>query len=96
MNVEIYWLLSTIIGTYQFIIILDFILTLLINFNVVNRSNQLVATVHRITYALTEPVLRPIRRVIPLIGGVDLSPMVLLIGLEFIKRILARVLVLGF
>jgi YggT family protein len=44
----------------------------------------------RVTRALTEPVLRPIRRVLPTIGGIDFSPMVLLVAIGFLRRMLAR------
>jgi len=44
----------------------------------------------RVTHALTEPLLRPIRRVLPVIGGIDFSPMVLLVAIGFLRRMLAR------
>ena len=96
MNQEIYWLLSTIINLYQFVIIVGAILSWLVAFNVLNRHNQFVAMIGNFTYSLTEPALRPLRRVIPPLGGMDLTPVVLLIGLEFLKRILFRLLIIGF
>jgi len=93
---DIFWLLGQIISLYQFVIIAGAILSWLVAFNVVNPRNQFVAGVGRFTYAVTEPVLRHIRRFIPAFGGVDLSPIILLLGLEFLRKILWRILVGGF
>ena len=57
-------------------------------FGVVNASNQFVATIGRMLYQLTEPALRPIRRVLPAFGGLDLSPIVLLLIIFLIERII--------
>lgn len=70
--------LQYLISWYIFIIFIDVILTLLINFGVLNSHNQLVSFVHRATYAVTEPALRPIRRRMPMMGNIDLSPLVLM------------------
>ncbi len=96
MGSDIFWLLGQIISLYQFVIIAGAILSWLVAFNVVNPRNQFVAGIGRFTYAVTEPALRPIRKIIPSFGGVDLSPIVLLLGLEFLRRILWRILVAGF
>lgn len=96
MGVEIYWLIKTIIDLFVFVVFVYIILSWLIQFSVINANNQVVATVIRIARGVVEPALRPIQRVVPLIGGLDVSPIVMLIGLEFIKRILYRVLVTGF
>ncbi len=96
MGRDIFWLLSQVISLYQFVIIAGAILSWLVAFNVVNPRNPFVAGVARFCYSLTEPALRPIRRILPAFGGVDLSPIVLLLGLEFFRRILWRILVGGF
>jgi YggT family protein len=88
----LHWLIDTVINLYIWIIVIGAILSWLIAFNVVNARQQLVATIANVTDRLTEPALRPIRRVLPNLGGVDLSPVVLLIGLMLIQRILDRVL----
>jgi YggT family protein len=64
----------------------------LIAFNVVNTRNRFVYTVADIAYKLTEPALRPIRRILPNLGGIDLSPLVLILLLGFIQRLLPELL----
>ena len=54
-------------------------------FNVINERNNFVRTALRILYNLTEPVFRPVRRVIPAIGGLDLSPIVVLVAIWFLQ-----------
>ena len=88
----LHWLLDTVIGLYIWVILIGAILSWLIAFNVVNTRNRLVATIAVVTDRLTEPALRPIRRVVPNLGGVDLSPVVLLIGLMFLQRVIDRFL----
>ena len=85
-------MLSQIIGYLISIIIVlvivQFVLSLLVAFNVVNMHNQWVAAIWRSINALLEPLLRPIRRVMPDTGAIDFSPMVLIIGLEVIRIVL--------
>jgi YggT family protein len=64
------------------------ILSWLVAFDVVNRRNPLVNQIGRFLYQVTNPVLRPIRRVLPLIGGVDMSPLVVILLLWFIHDLL--------
>ncbi|MEM1103166.1 MAG: YggT family protein, partial [Pseudomonadota bacterium] len=61
------------------------IMSWLIGFNVVNRHNRIVDMIWRTTVSVTEPRLGPIRRVLPSLGGLDLSPIVLIIGLQFLQ-----------
>src|SRR5215468_4568266 len=89
----LYSLIDTLIRLYEFVIIVGAILSWLLAFNVVNRHNQFVGMIARTAFALTEPALRPIRRVIPPIGGMDITPFVLLIGLEFFRQVLYRIFV---
>ena len=95
MGHDLCWLISQIIGIYQFILIVSVILSWLIAFNIINTGNQFVSMMVRIAYGATEPALRPIRRVLPSLGGLDLSPIVLLVGLEFLRRIICRLLTGG-
>jgi YggT family protein len=60
----------------------------LINFNVINTSNRAVYMIVDVLYKLTEPALRPIRRILPNMGGLDLSPVVLILILWFIRDLL--------
>lgn len=80
----------TIISFYTWIIILHVIFSWLINFNIINTGNQLVAIITNFLYAASEPVLQRIRRVLPSFGGLDLSPIVLILGLMFLAQVLAR------
>ena len=78
-------LLIEVLEIYKWIVIGAVIVSWLTAFNVVNQYNNFVRTVLRILIALTEPVFRPIRKVIPAISGLDLSPIVVVILIEFLK-----------
>ena len=78
-------LISTVITLYIWVLIATAVLSWLIAFGMVNCHNSVVNGIGRFCYALTEPVLRPLRRIIPLIGGVDLSPLVVILLLWFIR-----------
>ncbi|MEM7461229.1 MAG: YggT family protein [Pseudomonadota bacterium] len=77
-----------ILDLYVWIIIASAILSWLFAFNVVNPRNQFVATIGNILYQLTEPLLRPIRRVMPNLGAIDISPIILLLGIFLLQRII--------
>jgi YggT family protein len=81
-------LISTVIQIYIYILIASAVLSWLIAFNVVNMRNQVVATIAEALWRLTEPALRPIRRVLPNLGGLDLSPVVLILLLIFVQNLL--------
>jgi YggT family protein len=76
------------LNLYWWVIIISAVLSWLIAFNVVNYRNQIVAQIDTTLRALTEPVLAPIRRRLPNLGAVDISPIVLLLGIIFIQMIL--------
>ena len=78
------WLIHTLIWTYIYIVIAAIILWWLIHFNVVNARNQFVAMLWDFLYRITEPALGPIRRRMPNLGGLDLSPFILIVGLIFL------------
>lgn len=86
----LYWLITTVIDLFVWIIILQVILSWLIAFNVVNTQNRFVYLVGDFLYRVTEPVLRPIRRVLPNLGGIDLAPLVLILLLFFGLQLLAE------
>jgi YggT family protein len=81
-------LIESLIGLYILIIFLAVIASWLVALNVVNARNQFVRACLQLLDALTEPVFRPIRRVIPSVGGFDLSPVVVLIILYTIRAFL--------
>lgn len=74
--------------------IIQAVLSWLMVFGVVNRHNRFVFTVYDFTTRVTEPILRPLRRYIPLIGGMDLSPLVVIFGVSFLQSFI-RHLVAG-
>lgn len=76
-----------VINFYIWIVIISAILSWLIAFNVVNTQNRFVYTVGDALYRLTEPALRPIRRYMPDLGGIDISPVILIFGLIFICNV---------
>ncbi|WP_417455022.1 YggT family protein [Kiloniella sp.] len=73
---------------FKWAVILSAILSWLVAFNVINTHNQFVSMVGEFLWRLTEPVLRPIRNIIPNIGGMDLSPIVLLLIIIFLQNVL--------
>jgi YggT family protein len=80
------WLVNTILGLYLTVIIVGAVMSWLVAFDVINLRNKLVATIYDMCERLTTPALNPIRKVIPNLGGVDLSPVVLIIGIQFLQR----------
>jgi YggT family protein len=80
--------IQIVLQLYVYLLIASVILSWLIAFNVVNTRNQLVASIGEFLYRITEPVLAPIRSVLPNLGGLDLSPLVLLLIIYFINRII--------
>jgi YggT family protein len=79
------WLILTILDIYFWIILATVIMSWLVAFNVVNGSNPYVRQVAYALRRLTEPLLGPIRRLLPDLGGIDISPIILLLGLQFVR-----------
>jgi len=78
-------LLITVLDIYKWIVIAAVIVSWLTAFNVINQYNNFVRTVLRILITLTEPVFRQVRRVIPPIGGLDLSPIIVFLAIWFLQ-----------
>ncbi|HEX9768962.1 MAG TPA: YggT family protein [Kiloniellales bacterium] len=78
---------------YMWLIIVSAVLSWLVAFNVVNTRNQVVFTIGNFLYRITEPALRPIRRFVPNFGGVDVTPVVLILVVLFIRMLLAEIYV---
>ena len=81
-------LIEQIIQLYIYVVIVEVVLSWLVVFNVVNSSNRLIYMIGDFTHRFTNPVLRRIRRYIPDIGGMDISPVLLLICLIFLQRLI--------
>lgn len=78
------------LNLYVWILIASAVLSWLIAFNVVNTRNQFVSTVWDFLYRITEPALRPIRNMLPNLGGIDISPIILLLIIFFIQSVIQR------
>jgi YggT family protein len=88
-----------LIGAYIWVIIIQAVLSWLVAFNVINTQNRFVYAVGNALFQLTEPVVGRVRKFLPTAGGIDFSPMVVIIALIFLQRVvlqsLARSLVTG-
>ena len=82
------WLIEVVIELVTWVVIASAIVSWLVAFGVVNMRNQFIRVVVETLYRLTEPMLRPIRRLMPNLGGVDISPVILLLGLFFLREAL--------
>lgn len=89
-------LIHTVISLYSLVLLVYVILSWLTAYNVVNPRHQIVVAIGRITSALVDPVLRPIRKIVPSIGGLDLSPIILILVLHFLDVFITQDLIAGF
>ncbi len=80
------WLVLTALDLYMWVVIIGVVLSWLVSFSVVNTSNRFVYMVGDLTFRLTEPALGRIRRFMPNLGGLDISPIVLIVLLIFVQR----------
>jgi YggT family protein len=87
----LFWLLDTAISLYVWALIISAVLSLLLAFNVLDTRNRFVWTLADFFYRVTEPALRPIRRRLPNLGGIDLSPLVLILLLSALRILLAEI-----
>lgn len=91
--VSILLLINMILSLYAWILIISAVVSWLIAFNIVNSYNRAVASIIDVLYKLTEPVLRPVRQIIPNLGGLDLSPVVVLFAIWFLQDVIGRYLI---
>ena len=82
--------LSVVIELYINLIIVSVIFTFLLMFGILSSSNRYVLMVGNFFYSITEPVYRYIRKVIPPIANIDFSPLIFILGLMFVREVLAR------
>ncbi len=73
---------------YIYIVIAMVVMSWLVGFNIVNPNNQFVRQIRYALYRLTEPLLGPIRRLMPDLGGIDVAPVILLVGIFFAQRMI--------
>jgi YggT family protein len=81
-------LIDNLFQIYLWVVIINAVVNWLVVFNVINTSNSFVRSLIEISYTLTEPPLRIIRKVLPVIGSIDFSPVVLVLGLLFLRNII--------
>ena len=89
----LFWLIDTLIDIYIWLLIAQAVLSWLVAFGIVNRYNRVVATIGDFLWRITEPLLRPIRRVLPDLGGIDISPVILILLLWFLRNLMFEYLV---
>jgi len=81
-------LIDTVLTLYIWVLVISAVLSWLVAFNIVNTRNRFVYLVGDFLHRLTEPALRPLRRVLPNLGGIDISPVVLILGLIFVRNLI--------
>ena len=90
--VELFTFISLLLTLYLYVLVAAAVMSWLIFFNVVNPRNQFVSMVAEFLYRITEPVLRPVRNVLPNLGGIDISPIVVIIIIWFIQIVVLPIL----
>ena len=85
---ELFAFISYVLQLYIYVLIALAVLSWLVAFNVVNMRNPLVAGLVQLLVAVTEPVLRPIRRMLPNLGGIDISPIIVVLIIIFIQSVI--------
>ena len=86
----LFQIVGYLISVIVMLVIVQFVMSLLISFNVINMHNDFVAAVWKAINALLEPLLRPIRRFMPDTGAIDFSPMVLIVLLQVLRIVLGN------
>ena len=81
-------LFDNVVGLYIWILIINAIISWLVAFNVLNTSNRFVYSILDVSYKLTDPVLNYISRFLPNLGSIDISPIVLILGLMFLRNLI--------
>ena len=92
---SIFVLLDSIITIYLWIIIINAVLSWLVAFNILNTQNRFVFSVLDATYKMTDPALNKIRRFIPTFGSIDISPVILILLLMFLRNIIFEIFAPG-
>lgn len=85
-------LIDIVLELYVWLLVAWVIVSWLVAFDVINTGNRFVYLISDFLYRITEPALRPIRRVVPTLGGIDISPIVLILGIWFIRSLMREYL----
>ncbi|MGQ9368762.1 YggT family protein [Azospirillum sp. ST 5-10] len=86
----VFGLLYIVLDLFKWMLLIAVVMSWLVAFNVINTRNRFVYMVNDFLYRVTEPVLAPIRSVMPNLGGIDLSPLVALLGVWFLQSLIAN------
>ena len=86
--IDLLYFISRVLTLYIWVIIASAVFSWLYAFNVINTRNQFVGMIGQFLYAVTEPALRPIRRLLPATAGIDFSPIVRILGIWFIQQVI--------
>ena len=86
-------LFDVVLELYQIVLIVWVVFSWLAAFDVVNTSNGFVRSAMNVLWRLTEPALRPVRRVVPLVAGLDFSPLILLLAIYFLRGVVGRMII---
>lgn len=89
--IALFWLIDRLIGLYIWAVILSAVFSMLTSFGVLDTRNRLVWTIGDFLYRVTEPALRPIRNMLPNLGGIDISPVLLILLLQAAKILLGEI-----
>jgi len=89
--IAIFYLTLQILKLYSYIVIANVLISWLVAFNVLNTQNRFVFSVLDVTYKLTDPALNKIRRFIPTFGSIDISPVILILFLMFIRNLVFEI-----
>jgi YggT family protein len=92
----LFWLLDRLLSLYIWAVILAAVFSTLASFNVLDTRNRVVWTIGDFLYRVTDPALRPIRNLLPNFGGIDISPIILLLILQAARMLLAEIAVSAF
>jgi YggT family protein len=86
-----FWLIDELLHLYIWAVILAAVFSMLVSFNVLDTRNRLVWTIGDFLYRLTEPALRPVRNFLPNLGGIDISPVIVILLLQAIRMLLGEI-----
>ena len=87
----LFWFVDQLLNLYIWAVILSAVVSLLAGFGVLDTRNRIVWTIGDFLFRLTEPALRPIRRFMPDLGGIDISPVILIVGLQAVRILLNEI-----
>ena len=89
--IAIFYLTLQILKLYSFVVIANVVVSWLVAFNILNTHNRFVFSILDTTYKLTDPVLNKIRKFVPTFGSIDISPIILILGLMFLRNLVFEI-----